>query len=53
MHMVFLSENECAVGKWDFIFNGADSKASSITESSEVYLFIDIKYVDVTIKEST
>ena len=32
MHTVFLSGNECTVSKWEFVFDGADSKASSITE---------------------
>ena len=53
MRTVFSSENECTVGKWEFIFNGADSKASGTTEKFKVYRSVDIKFVGVITKQST
>ena len=52
-HAIFLSGNECTVSEQKLVFNGADSKASSILNSSEVYLSIHLKYVDVITKGCT
>ena len=40
----FFTGNECTVGKWQFVFDGVDSKASSITEKLKEYFPITIKY---------
>ena len=52
-HTIFLSGNECTVSEQKLVFDGADSKASSIVNSSEVYLSIHLKYVDVITKGCT